>query len=94
MSEAMETMGQSSTPRRSQNVAVGALVEMLKSTPPLCPDFQNPSEFSQNSAMISRNNSWRLTCPNQTVEDLNSSRDSSGLLVCKKAADALQELRN
>jgi hypothetical protein len=54
MSEAMETMGQSSTPRRSQNAAVGALVEMLKSTPPLCPDFQNPSEFSQNSAMISR----------------------------------------
>jgi len=94
MSEAMETMGQSSTPRRSQNAAVGALVEMLKSAPPLCPDFQNSSEFSQNSAMISRNDSWRLTCPNQTVEDFNSSRSSSDPPVCKKAADALQELRN
>ena len=76
MSEAMETMGQSSTPRRSQNAAVGALVEMLKLAPPLCPDFQNPSEFSQNSAMISRNDSWRLTCPNQTIEDFNAMSQS------------------
>lgn len=93
MSEAMETVGQSSTPRRTQNAAVGALVEMLKSAPPLCPDFQNPSEFSQNSAMMSGNDSWRVTCPNQTVDDFNSSRASSGP-VFKKAADALQELRN
>jgi hypothetical protein len=54
MSEDMETMGQSSTPRRSQNDVVGALVEMLKSTLPLCPDFQNPLKSSQNSTMISR----------------------------------------
>lgn len=90
MSEAMETMGQCSTPRRSQNAAVGALVEMLKSAPPLCSDFQNLSDFSPNSAMISRNDSGS----DQIVDDINSCSISSGPSVGKKAADALQELRN
>ncbi|PON83550.1 Autophagy-related protein [Trema orientale] len=84
--------------RKSQNAAVGALVLMLKKAPPLRQDFSK----SVNSSEALRPETWGnyVLENNQTSEGqapvqhvASSSVMSSGLVVSKTTADALEELQ-
>lgn len=84
--------------RKSQEAAVGALVQMLRKAPPLCQDFSN----SVSLLPASRPETWSKSIqePDQTSEGLapvqhvaSSSVMSSGLSMPKTTADALEELQ-
>lgn len=67
--------------RKSQEAAVGALIQMLKTAPPL----------QQDSSIYSSSSHYPNT-PNQSQADTFGS--ASGLLAARKASDALEELRS
>eukprot|EP01018_Ginkgo_biloba_P034228 Gb_24186 [translate_table: standard] len=106
VSEAVETSNQTvGTPGRSQDAAVGELVQILKSAPPLCRDFGNLSGFSQKTDVVSRVDSWTDTfqsqsiakehdMPGVSVAGFTSGMESSGISLCKTASDALKELKS
>ncbi|XP_057821876.2 autophagy-related protein 13b [Cryptomeria japonica] len=99
--EVMEGPGQTvSAPRRSQNAALGELVEMLKSATPLQQYSRNALDFSQASADKWRSDSSKETFQCQSNENQCGVTSSSTVysnrsrFSCKTAADALNELRN
>ena len=84
--------------RKSQDAAVGELVLMLRKAPPLHQDFSKPV----NSSEALRPETWgnHVLESNQTSEGqapvqhaTSSSVMSSGLVVSKTTADALEELQ-
>ncbi|XP_059624437.1 autophagy-related protein 13b [Cornus florida] len=83
--------------RKSHNAAVGALVCMLKKAEPLCQDLSNSRNLLQTTHPESIPNSTKE--PNHTSEKLDFqhaaslSITSSGLVMSKTTADALEELR-
>lgn len=73
----------SGTPKKSQDAAVGALIQMLKKAPPLQQDL-NPS---QNKPSRPQNSS------NQIQDPLPSNMVSSRASGIKTASDAFEELK-
>lgn len=83
--------------RKSQDAAVGALVQMLKKAPPLRQDvsstadllqdskLKTPTNFNQDSNEISENSNKLLYTSTNLA--------SSGLISSKTTSDALDELR-
>ncbi|MCL7024349.1 hypothetical protein MKW94_020438 [Papaver nudicaule] len=86
--------------RKSQDAAVGALVEMLSTAPPLGQDISKSIKLSQ----VSKPEIWGSTEePAVTLESgigglstssCNVNISSSGLLLSKTTADALQEFQS
>lgn len=94
VSESLETVGRTvTTPRKSQGAAVGALVHLLKSAPPLRPDFGDSYDSLQ--AYLQRQSiTNECGVPGLSVTSSHSVMDGSGLFAHKTAADALEELRS
>lgn len=79
---------------KSEDVAVHALVRMLKTAPPLRQDFSISINSSQQARVeTSMDNNFQE--PKQTIIDQNASASivSSELITSKTTADALEELR-
>ena len=79
------------TPRKSQDAAVGALVQMLKKAPPLRQDL-NPSQNVYNKPSRPENSSKQIQVPPVT-EVASSNLDSSRVSGIKTTSDALDELK-
>ncbi|KAA8546978.1 hypothetical protein F0562_003407 [Nyssa sinensis] len=83
--------------RKSQDAAVGALVQMLKKAPPLCQDSFNSRNLLQASQPGTLSN--RCQEPNKTSEETgiqhasSLSTASSRLVMSRTTADALEELK-
>lgn len=93
ISESPETVGQIlTTPRKSQGAAVGALVHLLKSAPPLRPEFCDSYDSLQ--TYVQPQSITDRGVPALSVTRSHSVMDGSGLFVHKTAADALEELRS
>uniref|UniRef100_A0A0C9S0R1 TSA: Wollemia nobilis Ref_Wollemi_Transcript_29149_3647 transcribed RNA sequence n=1 Tax=Wollemia nobilis TaxID=56998 RepID=A0A0C9S0R1_9CONI len=93
VSESSEIVGQAlATPKKSQDAAVGALVHMLKSAPPLYPDFGNISVFSHSTAQVQ--NSTDGCGATDLSGSLHFGREVSQMFGHKTTADALEELRS
>ncbi|XP_042481860.1 autophagy-related protein 13b [Macadamia integrifolia] len=87
--------------KKSQDAAVGVLVQMLKTAPPLRHDFSNSIRASQASKPETQSKSIqepdrRSNSEAGVVQNASSyeSLTSSGLLMSKTTADALEELRS
>jgi len=94
VSESLETVGQIlTTPRKSQGAAVGALVHLLKSAPPLRPEFGD-SYDSLKTYVQPQSITNEHGVPGLSFMSSHSVMDGSGLFVHKTAADALEELRS
>lgn len=88
VSESLETVGRTvTTPRKSLGAAVGALVHLLKSAPPLRPEFGDSYDSSQTYLQPHG-------VPGLSITSSHSVMDGSGLFAHKTAADALEELRS
>ncbi|XP_057857212.1 autophagy-related protein 13b isoform X1 [Cryptomeria japonica] len=93
ISESSEIGGQAIVMhKRSHGAAVGALVNMLASASPLCPDFGSLSSFPSTTAELQGTTSEH-GAPSHSVSTSCSGRDDSQMVVHKTTADALEELR-
>ncbi|XP_057974661.1 autophagy-related protein 13b [Malania oleifera] len=81
--------------RKSQHAAVGALVRMLKKAPPLCQGFSNSnlSQASKPEFWCESIQEFNQISKEPAVRHATSSVISSGFVMSKTTADALEELR-
>ncbi|KAH9321738.1 hypothetical protein KI387_016377, partial [Taxus chinensis] len=94
ISESSEIVGQAiSMHKKSPGAAVGALVHMLKSAHPLCPDFSSISSFSHTTAQLQDTTNEHVAT-SLSISSAQSGRDVSQMFVRKTTADALEELRS
>lgn len=78
--------------RKSQEAVIGAFVRMLNKAPPLCPEFSNSVNVPQASGSEIWSNSVQEPRP-AGQHAVPASVTSSGLVMSKTTADALEELQ-
>lgn len=79
------------TPRKSQDAAVGALVQMLKKAPPLQQDLNRSQSVSK--PLMPGTSSNQIHHPPPVIEDASSNMSSSRVSGIKTTSDALEELK-
>lgn len=78
--------------RKSQEAVIGAFVRMLNKAPPLCPEFSSSVNVPQASGSEIWSNSVQEPRP-AGQHAVPASVTSSGLVMSKTTADALEELQ-
>ncbi|KAK6922856.1 Autophagy-related protein 13, N-terminal [Dillenia turbinata] len=84
-------------PVKSQDAAVGALVQMLKAAPPLCRDSTNSINLPQSSKpeiWNTRGESNQISSAPELQQTALSAVVSSGLAMSRTTADAFEELKS